>query len=124
MATPKEFIINVPRSRHHFKVVVHRSRAALRRHRWRGCKPQLEIDACCWQNNRLWEHGLVAELHFGADCLTIAAITHECSHAAWFRAACSGALPPQFEEAVATDCGWLVEQVVLLVRRHYRLRVH
>lgn len=83
-------------------------------------------EACCWQSNKPARDYIIAEMHFGADRLTLDSIAHESAHAAMQRARMLG-LPPNsdaFEEQVAVDTGRLTEACIVRFRRAgYKLRV-
>lgn len=104
------------RSRHWVQVHLHSSRAVMRSIRTRVYKKSdsHNVDACCWQANQPSKDQCVAEIHLGADHLSVSDIAHECSHAAYHRAVLLG-IPlddDSFQEYVATDTGALTDSVM------------
>lgn len=110
------FIVHFHKSSTHWvNVVVHTSaktmRACLTR---RGHKDSSTTEACCWQGYKPHKDGCIAEIHFATDLLTLDAIAHESSHAAWWRTVIIGMQKEdeRFEEWVADDTGRLTDAIL------------
>jgi hypothetical protein len=104
---------------HRILVTVHSSRSAMRRALTLVGHKSDNTEAACWQSNNPGRDYIVAEMHFGADALTLDSITHESVHAAMQRARLLGYPTDSdgFEECVATDAGRLAEACVVRFRR-------
>lgn len=115
------------KSAHRVGLVIHESRAAMRRDlKRRGHDTWQTTEACCWQCGKIPEDNVIAEMHFGADRLTLDSLAHECCHAAFHRSKLIGLIPgsDDWQEYTATDTGILTEQAIAVCKREgYRLRV-
>lgn len=94
---------------HKCRVIVHKSRRALRR----AEAPGSTADAFCWQYSYLRLDSLICEIHLAKDTVSVDDITHEAFHAVYHRARFLG-LPVngKLEEKLATDVGVLTNTIV------------
>ena len=104
-------------SAHWVSVVLHSSRAVMRRAlNTRAGYDASNTNACCWQAGKVGSDSCIAEIHFGRDFLTLDTIVHESTHAAYHRAFVMGVKKDadNFQEWVASDAGIVAERIVAL----------
>ncbi len=103
-------------SSHFVSVILYSSRAVMRRRTRVKGHDSTHTNACCWQAGSPGKDSCIAEIHFGADFLTLDTIIHECCHAAYHRAVVMGVKKDadNFQEWVAGDTGIITEALIAL----------
>lgn len=103
------------KSSHMVQVVLHNTRAGMRRALTRhGHKDPRNTEACCLQVNKLCTDNIISEIHLNREFLTMEYIAHECCHAAYHRTVLQG-IPlddEEFQEFVAETTGSLTDALV------------